>query len=344
MPANLTKAHEELFARTPDETFGSMQELWDHVHRQRELCVDRWHAPDALSARAQNNSLVLTLNGDGAFCMNDWSFSQLCRLAEVSKDTVNRLSPETASTVLAETLPRNGKKPFQILTYGEDHIRSLHGASYGRLWNIDLLSMIREFATDFQPPQQAVTGGTGLYAGEQDLFVFLIDPLGWVEIEGEAFAPGFYLWNSEVGRRSLGCSTFFFQGVCNNHIVWDATEITEYTRKHTSRVNEGLGEIRAMIEAIVAKRDARKDGFVAVIRKAMETKLGADAEEAFKELTKNGIPRSVAKEALTLAQEKGRFTVWSVVDALTRLSQQSRYAGDRTEADQRAAQLLSLVS
>ena len=37
----------------------------------------------------------------------------------------------------------------------------------------------------FQPPQQAVTEGTGLYAGEQDLFAFLIDPLGWVEIEGE---------------------------------------------------------------------------------------------------------------------------------------------------------------
>ena len=92
------------------------------------------------------------------------------------------------------------------------------------------------------------------------------------------------------------------------------------------------------------KRDARKDGFVSVIRKAMETKLGDDAEEAFKELTKNGIARNVAKEALTIAQEKGRFTVWSVVDALTRLSQKSQYAGDRTEADQRAAQLLILVS
>lgn len=340
---NLTKAHQELFARTPDETFASMQELWDHCYRQREQSTDRWHAPDALSARVNNRSLVVTLGSDGAFCMNDWSFAQLCRLAEVSKETVNRLSPETASTVLAETLPREGKKPFQILTCG-DRVRSLHTASYGRLWNIDLLAMIREFGTDFQPPQQAVTGGTGLYAGEQDLFVFLIDPLGWVEIEGENYAPGFFVWNSEVGRRALGCQTFWFQAVCQNHIVWDATEITEYTRKHTSRVEEGLGEIRVMIEAIVAKRDARKDGFVSVIRKAMETKLGADADEAIKELAKNGISRTVAKEALTLAQEKGRFTVFSVIDALTRLSQQSRYAGDRTEADRDAAQLLSLVS
>jgi histone H3/H4 len=174
--------------------------------------------------------------------------------------------------------------------------------------------------------------------------VFLIDPLGWTEIDGAAYAPGFFVWNSEVGRRALGCQTFWFEAVCQNHIVWDATDVTEYTRKHTANVHEGLGEIRAMIEAIVAKRDARKDGFVSVVRKAMQTKLGDDAEEALKELCKNGIPRSVAKEAVTIAQEKGRFTIWSVVDALTRLSQESRYVGDRVETDQKAAQLLSLVA
>jgi len=339
---NLTKAHDELFRRSPDETFPTMQALWEHCYRLREQSQDRWHAPNALSAKADHGALVLTLGSDGAFSMNDWSFSQLCRLADASKDTVNRLSPATASTVLAETLPK-GNKPFQILTE-DTRIRSLHGATYTRLWNVDLLSMIREFGTDFQPPQQGGNGGTGLYAGEQDLFVFEIDPLAWVEIEGEAYAPGFFVWNSEVGRRALGCQTFWFQAVCQNHIVWDATEITEYTRKHTARVNEGLGEIRAMIEAIVAKREARKDGFVAVIRKAMEAKLGDDSDEAFKEIIKNGIPRSVAKEAVTLAQEKGRFTIWSVVDALTRLSQQSEYAGARGESDQKAAQLLSLVA
>ena len=338
----LTKAHEELFRRSPDETFPTMQALWDHCYQLREQSQDRWQAPRGLAPKASSNALTLTLGSDGAFALNDWSFSQLCRLADVSKDTVNRLSPLTASTVLAETLPK-GNKPFQILTH-EVRIRSLHGATYTRLWNVDLLSMIREFATEFQPPQQAVTGGTGLYAGEQDLFVFLIDPLGWIEIEGEHYAPGFFVYNSEVGRRALGCQTFWFQEVCGNHLVWDATDITEFTRRHTARVNEGLAEIRTMIEAIVAKRDARKDGFVQIVRKAMDATLGDDAEEAFKGLCKNGIARNVAKEAITLAQEKGRFTIWSVVDALTRLSQKSQHAGERAEADQKAAQLLSLVA
>ena len=339
---NLTKAHDELYRRAPDETFGSMQLLWDHCYRQREQSTDRWHAPSVLSTRA-DNALALTLGNDGAFLMNDWSFSSLCRLAGVSKDTVNRLSPSTASIVLEETLPRKGTKPFQLLTE-DDRIRSIHGASYTRLWNTDLLAIIREFATEFQPPQQAVTGGTGLYAGEQDLFVFLVDPLGWTEIDGEAFAPGFYAWNSEVGRRSIGIETFWFQAVCQNHIVWDAVEVVEFSRKHTANVHEALTSIRQIIESLVAKRDARKDGFVNTIRKAMETKLGNDAEETLKEVCKNGIPHSVAKEAITLAQEKGRFTVWTVVDALTRMAQKSQNAGDRTEADEKAAQLLTLVA
>jgi hypothetical protein len=283
----------------------------------------------------------MNLGTDGEFLLNDWSFSSMCRLAGVSKDTVNRLSPQTASIVLEETLPRSGSKPLQILTE-ENHIRSIHGASYTRLWNAELLSMVREF-DDFQPPQQGVTGGTGLYCGEQDLFVFLIDPLGWTEIDGETFAPGFFLWNSEVGRRSLGIQTFWFQAVCQNHIVWDAIEVADFIRKHTANVHESLGEIRRIIEALVARRDERRDGFAKVIAKAMEQRLGDNADEALKALLKNGITRSAAKQALEIAERQGRFTIFALVDALTRIAGEITLAGDRTEADAKASALLALA-
>lgn len=61
-----------------------------------------------------------------------------------------------------------------------------------------------------------MTGATGLYCGEQDLFCFLIDPAGWIEIGEEAFAPGFFVWNSEVGRRSLGISTILLTSFRNS--------------------------------------------------------------------------------------------------------------------------------
>lgn len=165
---NLKRAHEELFRRAPDECWNSLSELAAMCLRQREASADRWHPPAEL---LPTSNMTLCLGSDGAeLKANDWSFSQLCRMAGVSKDTLNRLSPKTASRALQETLPREGK-PLQFLVT-EDLVRSIHGTAYARLWNSELLATVQEFATDFQPPQKAVTGGTGLYLGEQDMFCF----------------------------------------------------------------------------------------------------------------------------------------------------------------------------
>ena len=338
----LTRASQELYRRSPDECFATVAELWQHTRQEREFSQDRWHLPQVLAPRASGGQVTVTLDDQGPHLLNHWSFAQLCRLAGINIETVNRLSPETASLALQETLP-SAEKPIQLLTTG-NMVRSLHGVVYTRLWNADLLAVIREFATDFEPPQTGVNGATGLYCGEQDLFAFLIDPTGWAEIGGEAFAPGFFVWNSEVGRRSLGIQTFWFQAVCRNHIVWDAVEVVDYTRKHTAKVGNGLTEIRRIIEMLVEKRDQRRDGFVRVLTRAMSQTLGADAESATKELLKNGIPRHLAHDAIEIARQQGRFTIFSLVDALTRLTQKAKYIGDRTEADAKVAALLALAA
>ena len=265
----------------------------------------------------------------------------MCRLANVSKDTLNKLSAETAERVLGETMPSGGK-PLQAWIDG-DSIRSVHGTSYTRLYNADLLSVVSGAAVDFTPPQRGMNGGTGLYCGEQDLFAFLIDPTGWAEIEGEAFAPGFFIWNSECGRRSVGIQSFWFQAVCQNHILWDAVEVATFTRKHTANVANGLAEIREVIGKLVEARDTRRGGFVHVMRKAFTEKLGDDVDSVAKVLLKHRIPRDIGKQALKLAEEQGRFTIFSVVDALTRVAQKYENAGDRAELDERAGRLLSLA-
>jgi hypothetical protein len=274
--------------------------------------------------------------------MNAWSFGQLCQLAKVGKETVNRLSAGTAARVLEETLP-SGKRPLQLLSEGKA-IRSIHGTAYTRLHNAELIAVLQEFATDFGPPQKAMNGGTGLYCGEEDMFCFLIDPLGWVEIGSEAFAPGFFVWNSEVGKRSLGIETFWFQAVCQNHIVWDAVEVIEFSRKHTANVHDSLAEIRRIVEALVRKRDARRDGFASVVRKAMETRLGDDEEAVAEVLAKAGVSQFLRKRALEIASEQWRFTIFALVDALTRLSGEMKNAGERADADQKAGRLLQLAA
>lgn len=337
--ATLSKAHKELFKRQPDECFQSFESLHQHCIQVRDGSKDLWERVQELTL---THDLTICNGGGDELKLNDWSFSQLCGMAGVQKSTVNRLSAKTASKVFEETLPRS-EKPLQILATG-DQIRSVHGVAYTRLWNAELLDVIQEYASDFSPPQKAVGDvHTGLYCGEQDLFAFLIDPTGWTEIGGEAFAPGFFAWNSEVGKRSLGIQTFWFQKVCANHLVWDATEVVEFSRKHTAGVRDGLNEIRRMIDSLVKYRDERRDGFAQIMKQAMQEKLGNDADEVTDVLSSHKIPRQLTKDALEIARERGGFTIFALVDALTQLSQKITFAGDRAELDSRIGKLMSLA-
>ena len=135
----LTRAHNELFRRSPDERFGSLVELWQHCHDEKERSVEHWPPtsgtgpPHDLKPHPDQGRLDLRLNGSASYRMTDWSFSQLCKLAGVSKDTVNRLAPETAGRVFDETLSP-GSKPLQVYA-AEDYVRSIHAGSYTWLFS-----------------------------------------------------------------------------------------------------------------------------------------------------------------------------------------------------------------
>ena len=161
--ANLTRANRELYRRGPDEAFQSLQELHDHCRQERRYSTDVWQLPQTLLPQVHDGGLSLTLEKGGGVGLTDWSFSQMCRLAGISKETVNRLQPETATLAFRDTLPQ-GDKPVQLLTTGQT-VRSVHGVSYTRLWNAELIETVRDVASDFQPPQAAFNGSTGLYCG-----------------------------------------------------------------------------------------------------------------------------------------------------------------------------------
>lgn len=340
--AILKRASAQLFSRPEDERFSSFVDLVQHCRSIRDQSQERWQMPGSVSPEDLGGTLGLRVGEEGDFTLNDWSFGQLCGLADVQKDTVNRLRSDTAGRVLRETLP-TGSKPVQVLTQG-NKVRSIHGASYTRLFDADLLDVVRDTALDFAPPPKGFNGATGLYAGQQDMFAFLIDDTAWVDINGEQFAPGFFVWNSEVGRRTVGVETFWYQRICSNHIVWDAVEVVSFSRKHTAKVGDALTEIQTIIGNLVQKRNERRDGFAKSIRTAMDTKVGSDAEEAIKALSGRGIPLKMIKDAVeAVGDEGGRFTVFNMVDALTRKTRSLWNAGDRIEQDARIGALLSLA-
>ena len=126
------------------------------------------------------------------------------------------------------------------------------------------------------------------------------------------------------------------------YIVWDAVEVFDVKRKHTANVHECLNDIRDAIHRLVAKRDARRDGFAEIVKRAMRERF-EDSEDALKAVMKTGVGQRLAKQAIEMAGRQGRLTIFSMVDALTRLSGRMPNAGDRNEMDQQVGQLLAMA-
>ena len=76
----------------------------------------------------------------------------------------------------------------------------------------------------------------------------------------------------------------------------------------------------------------------------MKTTLGHDNEEVLKLLQEKGIQKKLGTEALKIAAQKGAFTVFSVVDALTQLAGKLQNAGDRTAMDIKSSSLLTIAA
>ncbi|MCC5786942.1 MAG: hypothetical protein JJU33_09610, partial [Phycisphaerales bacterium] len=96
MPQMLTRAHDELYRRTHDERFATMQDLWEFCHARKERSELLWRSADDLMTIPKERRLELATTPIDSHRMNSWSFGQLCGIAGVSRDTVNRLTPETA--------------------------------------------------------------------------------------------------------------------------------------------------------------------------------------------------------------------------------------------------------
>ena len=100
--------------------------------------------------------------------------------------------------------------------------------------------------------------------------------------------------------------------------MWGATDVSEFKRKHTGNIRDSLDDIRRLIEAQKAKRDAHRDTFASLIRKSMQQGLGDDADEVTKTLRKHNFGKEEVARAVKQLGEAGKpVSLRNLVDALT---------------------------
>jgi hypothetical protein len=67
--ANLKAAHRELFRRSPDERFESLDALYRHCRQARESSVEHWERPQWLLPEVADGRFRMKIGTDGAFLM-----------------------------------------------------------------------------------------------------------------------------------------------------------------------------------------------------------------------------------------------------------------------------------
>jgi hypothetical protein len=372
----LDTAHKQWASRPADERFTSLASLAERIKARRQASVDG--RIDMRSIRAQVNGTMTISGNTGTARFNHWTAGQFLSALSVPRDLLARLSPEVATSVLNDRIPKAIKdedlpQKQRILLDKSDGtltLRAFHGRRYERVWDDDVLKVFQQFLPEGWTNPVAYEGGKwgaklvpgGLYAGDRDMFVFFIDhdntpfasgQRGGFEVDGEKFHSGIMAWNSEVGSKSLGFMTFMLDDVCGNHYVWGASDISVMQARHAGQAHhvlDGLQRFLIMQASTQGMANARATFTMAVreAKKAIASSVTRDREKtldgAYSKFGKvPGFTRTIIKDALDamLLEEKGvKGTAYDWLAGFTAVARAMPNADDRSKLEVTASKLL----
>src|SRR5690606_33419074 len=230
------------------------------------------------------------LRGDVEFKakLTNYSYKQIARVAGVPLQMVERLKPDTRAKVINELMPRGDDRVAQVLlenTGGDQEVRAFTGSQYSRLWDADVCAELDRWlaGSGWEPAKP-----TFRYAGDdsnapralsrtdRSSFMFFMkngDP-------GDDFGGlhrGLAVWNSEIGDRMFGWTSFLFRDICGNLLIWGMREQTIKQVVHRKGIINGFDEFRA---DCVELSGAVTDEEFSFIQRAAEVEFAPDVERA----------------------------------------------------------------
>lgn len=383
---NLMAASTQWANRPEDERFFAIDELHANLQNQRHWARERTTDAGDLSIVANGGQLKLvdaSAYGNEP-SLNHWSLGQLCRIIGAPAEYIRTLPASLAAQNLSDGLQRNlaSDKPVMLFT-GEHELRALTSERYTRIYDLDVVSWVRDNALEEQgwrvPPARPVYGqqhGTrpateadvlanrngqgglsinigdliapaGLYASDHDVFMFMVNEQIRIE-DGSAggLSRGFFISNSETGAACFNVTRFLYRTVCGNHIVWGAKQVEQIRLRHVGSADvRAFDGLRGQI-GVYAQGSAVQEQ--QLIQAAQQLKLAAAPEQMIDFLfNRRLLSRKLAEKAFALVdpdQHEDPYTSWGIAQGVTRLSQQSQYADQRVAMDGVATQILELAS
>lgn len=372
--STLTKASHQWASRPADERFLSLSEMHKHFMKVRQQSRASVIASNALrvvpsSARGDETyGMVAQTPDEKNLQLTNWSFGQLAALAEAPAGYMRSLpAPIAADCVNFGLQFKRGVSDVGVLVQenGDAILRAATGPRYGRIWNADVVSeLTRKFGDgdghwrvpgEFGQRVKVTKANTTLYASDRDMFVFLADEDRRIEMPNRrngqpgSLARGFFVWNSEVGKCTMGIAAFLFDYVCCNRIVWGAEQYQEITIRHTSGApGRWLEEV---VPALEVYAQASSKGIEDAIAAARRDKLGGGTKETRENNVSDFLAGRFGKrlvDPLKLVHqvEEGRpiESRWDAVVAATAYARQLDHVDARVDLERSAGQLLDLAA
>jgi hypothetical protein len=356
----LTQASEQWRSRPNDERYLDMDSLKAAVALRKQ---ESWTAaPSVQNIRVgmDGGRLGVTVydptKGEERFLNpTNYGFGQLCAYAKSPAAYLRTLPNEFAGACLQWKLEHDAVRENALVlaqSNGSNHLRALTSTSYGRIWDAQVVHAVEAVNADgrwkipaasyaTKNPKRATT----LYASDRDVFIFLVDDQHPIEVGGETLFRGFFTWNSEVGNAVFGLCTFLYRFVCDNRMIWGATNVQELRIRHTGGAPERFRYEGARYLRKYSEESAL--GIESQVKSAMSFEIPQAAKPDGVEnwLKARGFTSSVAKSAVQSAQaEEGEVkSLWNVIQGLTAHARTIPYTNERTELETKAGKLMELV-
>lgn len=352
MRKNLYDAHKQWATRPPDERFRDLDGLLRFTGNRKCTSIEDIRQLRSTRVYASLGG-ALNLNGHQPHAMlTNWSFGQLCSCIGAPAGYLRTLSADVASQCLEYGLRRTAEE-CKILTRressrGQDSVNlaaAFTGPAYGRIWDFDVVSEIVEAirGLNWHTPPSYEKRVSGLYASDRDMFVFLINDENPIEVENVKLSRGFFCWNSETGSAAFGLTTFLYNHVCGNHIVWGAEEVEDLKIIHRNRApnrfyREAIPTLNKFVENKVNKESVEE-----MVVRATHQKIGASLDDVSQRFKSQPFTRNEIETAWTMSLAEGDdpTTLWGMVQGLTAQARGFRHTDARVNLERRAGNLLN---
>ncbi len=362
----------EWFSRPADERYLSLSELADSVRDRAERSRTRVVESALIHVEANRSDperLALVLPGtDTPIAPTHWSFGQLASLVGAPAAYLRQLPAPFAAINLQYGLSSNRAEQIKTLETdnGRVELRAVTGPDYGRIFDQELVEAVQRIAGNgtgdtrwkvpgvldwstgiYNPRVDITKDTTTLYASDRDVFLFLVDDLHPIEAgrlpdgSPDLYFRGFYVWNSEVGARTLGMASFYLRAVCQNRNLWGVEDFEEITIRHSKYAASRFAHEAA--PALLNFANSSPMPFVNGIKAARERIVARTDEDRTDFLRRRGFSKAESGKIIdAVLAEEGRppESIFDFVQGITAVARDKPHQDARLEMEGKAKKLL----